>query len=73
MTPMPIAAPAPFHIIGNTAMVATEVGTSFIIDPRDLARYTELFTVLDGVALYDALLRTIRDDYRKLSGTPKSD
>lgn len=72
-TPKPIAAPAPFHLIGDTAMVATDVGTSFLTDPRDRERLEELFSTLDQLALYgrDAqdLLREIRDHYRAQPAT----
>lgn len=69
-SPKPIAAPAAFHLIGGTVMVATEVGTSFITEPRDREQFEELFSELDKLAVYGdearALLRQIGEDYRSL-------
>lgn len=50
--PHPIVAPAAFHLYDDVVSVATEVGTSFVEDVRDVAHFHRLFTALDGLALH---------------------
>lgn len=60
-TPKSFVAPAGFALYDKTtATVATEVGTSFITAPDDVAHFDGLFDQLDGAALYgDEALRLL--------------
>lgn len=51
--PHPIVAPAAFHLYDDVVSVATDVGTSFVEDERDVAHFNRLFTALDGLARHD--------------------
>lgn len=56
----PIAAPRDFSIFGQaTAMVATDVGTTFISEPDDIAEFGSAHAELSGLAAYG-------DDARRL-------
>lgn len=62
--PKPMAPPPAFHLYdGHTAAVATEVGTSFVTDERDLKHFGSLFRVARrGGAARRRRLRTAGGD-----------
>ena len=69
-TPKPFAAPRGFHLYGDdVATAATDVGTSFLDDPDDVAHFRTLFDQLADAAVYDerarALVGKIRRAYRR--------
>jgi transcriptional regulator with XRE-family HTH domain len=55
---LPFPAPRGFHLYGDRAAeVATDVGTHFLTESRDLAHFAQAFAELDGYALYGDELR----------------
>lgn len=58
-TPKPFAAPAAFHMYDRVVSVATEVGTSFVVDPQDVDHFEVLFARLDKFALHGDDARTL--------------
>lgn len=70
ITPKAFLAPPAFHLYGRDVVsVATEVGTSFIDDPGDVAHFEALLGRLDAAAVLGedahALLDRIARDYRR--------
>lgn len=68
-TPKPMAPPRAFHLYDeHTATVATDVGNSFVTDPRDLAHFRDVHARLDEIALHGDEARRLLDqigaDYR---------
>jgi hypothetical protein len=69
-TPKPFAAPRGFHLYGDeVATAATDVGTSFLDDPDDVAHFHTLFDQLADAALYGeqarALASRVHRTYRR--------
>jgi len=70
VTPKAFLAPPAFHLYGHEVVsVATEVGTSFIDDPGDVAHFEAVLDRLAAAALHGddgrALLGRIAKDYRR--------
>ena len=69
-TPKAFLPPPGFHLYGKQVVsVATDVGTSFIDDPADIAHFETLLQRLDEGALHGAaarsLLERVAKDYRR--------
>jgi hypothetical protein len=59
-TPKPFTAPRTFHLYDDTTVtVATDIGTSFVTDPADIAHYVALFERLDAAALHGDAAREL--------------
>lgn len=56
---LPMAAPAAFHMYDDVVSVATEVGTSFVDDHRDVAHFTALLRRIDALARHGDAARTL--------------
>lgn len=61
----PVAPPSAFHLFGDVASDATELGTSFVDDPRDVNHYAALFDQLHAVAAYEDEARELIERARR--------